>query len=342
MLGAIVAYFILLDLSQRADMAKIKYKYNPNTLNYEKIQLTKRDWFKKVATYGLVALFFAGIIVVLAWILFDSPKELHLKRENAQLKKQYELLNRDLERVETVLRDIEKRDDNIYRQILEAEPISKNVRSAGVGGVNRYTQLEGFENSSLVVESAKRLDKIAKRLYVQSKSFDDVIEMAKNKEEMLAAIPAVQPVPNKNLKRMASGYGYRIHPIYKVRKMHYGMDFSAPTGTEIFATGNGRVEKTVNTRRGFGKHVIIDHGYGYKTLYGHMSKINVRKGQVVKRGDVIGLVGNTGISSAPHLHYEVIKDGKKINPANFYFNDLSPEEYDLMIELSSKANQSFD
>ena len=243
-------------------MAKIKYKYNPNTLNYEKIQLTKRDLFAKIATYVLVGLFFAGIIIIAAWTFFDSPKELNLKRENAQLKKQYELLNRDMEQMEAVLRDIEKRDDNIYRQILEAEPISQNVRAAGVGGVNRYTHLEGYENSKLVIDASSRLDKIAKRLYVQSTSFDEVIEMAKNKEKMLASIPAIQPIPNKDLKRMASGFGMRIHPIYKVRKMHWGMDFSAPTGTNIFATGDGVVEKVVHSRRGLGKYVVINHGYG--------------------------------------------------------------------------------
>ena len=323
-------------------MAKIKYKYNPNTLNYEKIQLTFKDRLKKALTYALVGLFFAAIIVFFAYTFFDSPKELMLKRENAQLKTQYELIARDLSQMESVLADLERRDDNIYRQILESEPIPQSVRAAGVGGVNRYTHLEGYQNSELVVQTRQRIDKLKKRLYVQSKSFDEVVALAQNKEEMLASIPAVQPVPNKNLRRVASGFGYRIHPIYKVRKMHWGMDFSAPTGTEIFATGDGRVERVVKSRRGYGKHVIIDHGYGYKTLYAHMSQIDVRRGQKVKRGDVIGLVGNTGISSAPHLHYEVIKDGKKINPANFYFNDLTPEEYDLMIELSSSVNQSFD
>lgn len=323
-------------------MAKIKYKYNPNTLNYEKIQLTIKDRLKKGMTYVLVGLFFAMIIIFFAYTFLDSPKELMLKRENAQLRAQYELVSRDLDQLESVLADLERRDDNIYRQILESEPIPQSVREAGVGGVNRYIHLEGYENSELVVRTRRRIDKLKKRLYVQSKSFDEVVELARNKEEMLASIPAIQPVPNKNLRRVASGYGYRIHPIYKVRKMHWGMDFSAPTGTEIFATGDGVVAKVVNSRRGYGKHVIIDHGYGYETLYAHMSKIDVRRGQKVKRGDVIGLVGNTGISSAPHLHYEVMKDGKKINPANFYFNDLTPEEYDLMIELSSSVNQSFD
>lgn len=323
-------------------MAKIKYKYNPHTLNYEKIQLTIKDKLKKIFSYMLVGLFFAAVILALAYTFIDSPKELSLKRENAQLRKQYELLNRDLDQLSNVLSNIEKRDDNIYRQILESEPIPDNVRKAGVGGVNRYSNLEGYKFSDLVINTNKRLDQIAKRMYVQSKSFDEVVKLAKNKEKMLASIPAIQPVPNKNLKRMASGYGYRMHPIYKVKKMHWGMDFSAPKGTEVFATGDGTVEDVIVSRRGYGRHVVINHGYGYKTLYGHMSKIMVKPGQKVKRGDVIGLVGNSGVSTAPHLHYEVIKDGKKINPANFYFNDLTPEEYDKMIEMSSHTNQSFD
>lgn len=323
-------------------MAKIKYKYNPHTLNYEKIQLTIKDKLKTIFTYVLVGLFFAGIILAFAYTFFDSPKELSLKRENTQLRKQFELLNRDMNQLSKVLHNIEKRDDNIYRQILETEPIPENVRKAGVGGVNRYSNLEGYQYSELVINTNKRLDQIAKRMYVQSKSFDEVVKLAKNKEKMLASIPAIQPVPNKNLKRMASGFGYRMHPIYKVKKMHWGMDFSAPKGTKIFATGDGTVEDVIITRRGYGKHIVLNHGYGYKTLYGHMSKIMVKQGQKVKRGDVIGLVGNTGVSTGSHLHYEVIKDGKKINPANFYFNDLTPAEYDKMIELSSNTNQSFD
>lgn len=323
-------------------MAKVKYKYNPNTLNYEKIHLTFFDRLKKGFTYLLVGLFFAVIIIFLSYTFIDSPKELNLKRENAQLRQQFDYLSKDLDHLTAVLEDVERRDDNIYRQIFEAEPISKNVRTSGVGGVNRYTHLEGYENSNLVIDVTRKLDRISKRMYVQSKSFDEVVSLAKNKEQMLASIPAIQPIPNKDLKRMASGFGVRIHPIYKVPKMHWGMDFSAPTGTNIFATGDGVIVEVVNSRRGFGKHVVIDHGYGYETLYGHMSQIDVRKGQQVKRGDIIGLVGNTGGSTAPHLHYEVSKDGKKINPIYYYFNDLTPEEYDLMIELSSHANQSFD
>ena len=192
------------------------------------------------------------------------------------------------------------------------------------------------------MDTRKKLDQVASRAYIQSTSFDDVVEMARNKEAMLAAIPAIQPVANKSLKKMASGYGYRIHPIYKVRKMHWGTDFSAPTGTPIYATGDGKVTTYKRSRSGYGRHIVIDHGFGYKTLYGHMSKIEVRRGQRVKRGDVIGFIGSTGSSTAPHLHYEVMKDGRKINPINYFFNDLSPEEYEEMLIISSHSNQSFD
>ena len=323
-------------------MAKTKYKYNPDTLTYEKIKLSSWDKIRRGITYLIVFMLVSIGIVTISYNIFSSPKELMLERENEYLKDNYKRLNKELAQVEKVLSDIEERDDNIYRVIFEAEPISSNIRQAGVGGVNRYNSLEGYVDEEMVINTSKRLDQIAKQLYVQSKSYDEVIELATNKEEMLASIPAIQPIPNKNLKRMASGYGYRIHPVYKTRKLHTGMDFTSPTGTEIYATGNGKVVKVKKMRRGYGMHVVIDHGFGYSTLYGHMSKFNVRKGQKVKRGDVIGYVGNTGTSTAPHLHYEVMKDSKKINPINFYFNDLSPSEYDKMIEISSSANQSFD
>lgn len=324
-------------------MPQVRYKYNPNTLNYEKVKVTFTDRLKQVGSYLVLGLFFAAIILLVAYTFFDSPKEKMLRRENAFLKNQFELFNRDLGRIEKVLADIENRDDNIYRTIFEAEPIPESVRQVGVGGVNRYNYLSGFSVSDLVVDTRYQLDRLEKRLYIQSKSYDEVIELAKNKEEMLASIPAIQPVNNKELKRMASGFGNRIHPLYKVWKMHWGMDFSAPVGTEIYATGDGVVkEAKPRNRRGYGKYVVIDHGFGYETLYAHMSKINVRVGQKVKRGEIIGQVGNTGSSSAPHLHYEVVKDGQKINPINFFFNDLTPDEYDRLIEMSSHANQSFD
>lgn len=323
-------------------MAKTKYKYNPDTLTYEKIKLSTWEKIRKGLTY-LVSFILVSIgIIIISYNIFSSPKELMLERENDFLKDNYKRLNKELAQVEKVLNNIQERDDNIYRVIFEAEPIASSIRQAGVGGVNRYTDLEGYVNEDMVINTSKRLDQIAKQMYVQSKSYDEVIDLAKNKEYMLASIPAIQPIPNKNLKRMASGYGYRIHPVYKTRRLHTGMDFTSPTGTEIYSTGDGKVITVKKSRRGYGMHVVIDHGYGYQTLYGHMSKFNVRRGQKVKRGDVIGYVGNTGTSTAPHLHYEVHKDGKKINPINFYFNDLSPEEYDKMIEISSSANQSFD
>lgn len=324
-------------------MPQVRYKYNPSTLNYEKVEVTWVDRFKQIGSYLVLGLFFAAIILLVAYTFFDSPKEKMLRRENAFLRQQMELLDNDLERVEKVLADIENRDDNIYRTIFEAEPIPESVRQVGVGGVNRYNYLKGFDVSDFVVDTRYKLDKLEKRLYIQSKSFDEVIDLARNKEEMLASIPAIQPVSNKELKRMASGFGNRIHPLYKVWKMHWGMDFSCPKGTDIYVTGNGTVKEVHSrNRRGYGKYVVIDHGFGYETLYAHMSKINVRRGQKVKRGEVIGQVGNTGTSSAPHLHYEVIKDGKKINPINFFFNDLSPDQYDRMIDMASHANQSFD
>ena len=212
-----------------------------------------------------------------------------------------------MEQISSVLEDIQERDDHIYRVIFEAEPISDNIRKAGFGGINRYRKLEGYENSELATETYRKLDQISKQLYIQSKSYDDVMDMARKKEEMLASIPAIQPVSNKKLKRIASGYGYRIDPHYKTTAFHAGMDFTASTGTPIYATGNGKVVRADNTSRGYGNHIRIDHGYGYVTLYAHMSKIKAHVGQKVKRGDIIGYVGNTGKSKGPHLHYEVRK-----------------------------------
>ncbi|RLD65410.1 MAG: M23 family peptidase [Bacteroidetes bacterium] len=323
-------------------MTKTKYKYNPNTLTYEKVKLSAKQLLIKALVFVFAGLMFGGITTIIAYNVFNSPKELMLERELDYMKDNFKRMNKELASYEKVLFDMEERDDNIYRVIFEAEPISPSIRNVGVGGVNRYANLEGFDNDEMIINTNKRLDKIAKKLFIQSKSYDEVIDLALNKELLLASIPAIQPIPNKNLKRMASGYGMRIHPIYKTRKFHSGMDFTAPTGTVIYATGDGVISKTKKSRRGFGNHITIDHGFGYKTIYAHMSKFNVKKGQKVKRGDVIGFVGNTGTSTAPHLHYEVWKNNKRINPINFYFNDLTPDEYDRMIKLSSSANQSFD
>ncbi len=323
-------------------MSRTKYRFNTKTLSYEKIERGWRQSLTRVAAFVAASSTFGLIFFFVISNYVDSPKEKLLKRENSYLKAQYDLLSERMNQATSVLADIQRRDDEIYRVIFEAEPISEEVREAGFGGVNRYKKLEGYKNSELVVESAKKIDQISKQLYIQSKSYDEVFKMAKSKEKMIASIPAIQPIPNKNLKRMASGYGMRMHPIHKIWKKHTGMDFSAERGTEIYATGDGKVIHAEKSRRGYGYHIIIDHGYGYQTLYGHMQSFNVRRGQKVSRGEIIGYVGNTGTSVAPHLHYEVIRNGEKINPINFYFNDLSPEEYDQMIEISSQSNQSFD
>lgn len=323
-------------------MAKVKYYYNPETLSYQKLEKTTKDRVRSVLLFLSASGLFAVLMLLALFTFFDSPKEKQLKRELEQMTFQYELLNDRMDQVQVVMDDIQERDDHIYRVIFETDPIPASIRKSGFGGVNRYKKLEGYQNSKLIVETTKKIDQLSKQVVIQSKSFDEVIEQAKRKEDMLSSIPAIQPVANKDLKRMASGYGYRIDPIYKTRKFHAGMDFSAPTGTPIYSTGDGKVTRADSRSSGYGRHVRIDHGYGYLTLYGHMSKILVRPGQTIKRGEIIGYVGNTGKSVGPHLHYEVHKNGKPVNPVNFYFNDLSPEEYEIMIELSSQPTQSLD
>jgi hypothetical protein len=323
-------------------MSKSKYYYDKKTLSFKKIESNWKSKIKSTLAFVSVSLCFAAVMVVVAFKYFDSPKEKILIRELDKMTLQYQSLNKDLEQIEAVLDNIKDRDDNIYRVIFEADPIPNSVRKAGMGGVNKYEDLDGYNNSSLLIASTKKVDQISKQLYIQSKSFDEVIEMATKKSDMMASIPAIQPVSNKQLKRIASGYGRRIDPYYKKPKYHYGVDFSAPQGTPIYATGNGTIKKLKKSRRGFGNHIVIDHGYGYQSLYAHMSKFNVRANQKVKRGDIIGFVGNTGKSTAPHLHYEVHKGGKKVNPAYYFHNDLSPEEFDRMLELAAQENQSFD
>jgi murein DD-endopeptidase MepM/ murein hydrolase activator NlpD len=323
-------------------MAKVKYYYDTKTLSYKKIERTKLNMLLRILLFVSSSSAIALCLVLLFFTLFDSPKEKELKREINNLLVQYELLEEKISNSSIILDELQERDDNIYRVIFEADPIDASIRKAGFGGINRYKKYEGFKHSELISDLNRKVDKLSKAIYVQSKSFDDVLEMVQNKEEMLGHIPAIQPVANKNLKRMASGYGYRIHPIYKTRKFHWGMDFSAPRGTPVYATGNGKVEKVKRSRRGYGNQVKIDHGFGYKTFYAHLEKYTVRKNQKVKRGDLIGYVGTSGISTAPHLHYEVIKGKRKLNPVYFYFSDLTAEEYDKMLELASQENQSLD
>ena len=323
-------------------MPLTKYKFNPDSLSFDKVRLGV-----KALLLRLLAYFMGSVIVaVLYWVIFsaffESPKEKALEREVEQMTIQYDLIHREMGNVENVLEDLQKTDDNLYRTIFEAEPIPSTLREGGAGGVNRYKALEGYNNSKLVIETADRLDRIRKRIYVQSRSFDDLISLAKKKEDMLRSVPAIIPISNKDLTRTASGFGLRIHPIYKIIKFHYGMDFTAPAGAEVYATGNGVIIGVLSSKRGLGNHIILDHGFGYTSIYAHLSSFNVRVGQKVQRGDVIGFVGSTGTSVANHLHYEIKLNGVNIDPVNYYFEDLSSEEYVRMIEIASKTGQSFD
>ncbi|MGY5354457.1 M23 family metallopeptidase [Wenyingzhuangia sp. IMCC45467] len=323
-------------------MAKAKFYYDSDTLSYQPIEKNTKRILRNSILY-IFAVFLIGLIGFVAFsAILKSPSERATLKELNNLKFNYELLEKRMEESDAILQEIQQRDNNVYRVIFEAEPISEDERSAGFGGVNRYKNLNGFKNSELIKEATKKMDILAKRLVIQSKSLDEIVKLAKNKSEMLASIPAIQPVANKDLKRMASGYGIRIHPIYKTRRMHWGMDFSAPQGTNIYATGDGVIKSAKKSRKGFGNHVVINHGFGYETTYAHMSTFYVRTGQKVKRGDLIGLVGSTGSSTAPHLHYEVKKGNQKLNPVYFYHNDLTPEEYEAMLVLSSQENQSLD
>jgi len=329
-------------LTNTEDLAKVRYQFNTKSLSYERVKLTIKEKTVRFLSFAGTGIVFAALGVLFAYNTFDSPREKALEREVDQIRLEYDLLNQRLSDMYLVLGDLQDRDDNIYRVVFEAEPIPNEVRKAGFGGVNRYEKYKSLENSDLVVETMQKVDILSKQLVVQSKSYDEIFTMIKSKTAMLSAIPAIQPVNNKDLKRMASGFGYRTDPIYKTTKFHAGMDFASPIGTEIYSTGDGIVIRADADASGYGNHVRINHGFGYMTLYGHMSRINVRPGQRVKRGDIIGFVGNTGKSVGPHLHYEVHKDGQAVNPVNFYYNDLSAEDYARMIELSGTENQAFD
>lgn len=323
-------------------MKKVKYTYNPKSLRYEKYVESAWKKFRVVLGFLSAASVFAFIIVYLAYTYLDSPKEKKLKRELSQLQYQYDLLNDKLGEMNDALADLQDRDDNIYRVIFEAEPIPASVREAGFGGANRFEELAGYDDEDLMKSSWQKLKQTRYKMYIQSKSYDVLASLIKTKAEMLASIPAIQPVANKDLKRIGSGFGVRIDPIYKVPRMHEGIDFTAPIGTPIYATGNGVVSLVDYGSRDYGNHIILTHGYGYQTLYGHMSRIKMKIGQKVNRGDVIGYVGNSGKSTGPHCHYEVIKNGKKINPINFFYSDLSPEEFQQLLELADRNGQSLD
>ncbi len=324
-------------------MSKVKYYYDSDTLSYRKVER------KKGRTIGFVLLFITASVLMGLILLItvfnsgiDTPKERRLERENANYALQLSILQSEMDLASKVLENVQQRDNEIYRVLLDANPIPDEVRKAGFGGVNRYENLQGYENSEMIIESHKRMDQITKQLDIQSKSLDEIARLSEDKEKLLAAIPAIQPVSNEDLTRMASGFGYRTDPFTKARKKHWGMDFTAPRGTPVYATGDGTVSRADATASGYGKHIRITHGYGYESLYAHLSKYNVRKGQKVKRGDLIGFVGSTGRSEAPHLHYEIFKDKERINPIHFYYGKLSPAEFDELLKQSLQENQSLD
>lgn len=323
-------------------MAKIKYYYDTESCKYVRVQRKPIDVVLNVVGVISLTLIMAGGLLWLSSNYFESPKELILKNEVKELEFYYQDLKQKVDNLDKILTDMSYRDDNIYRVVLGAEPIDKSIREAGVGGAERYTDIRSkdINHEDLIVQLNEAVDKLRRKVYIESKSHDEVIELAENKEKLFAAIPAIQPVPKKLTVVLASGYGIRIHPIYKVRKMHHGIDFAAPIGTPIYAAADGTIDNVEISFTGYGKKVEIDHGFGYRTRYAHMHMFVVRNGQRVKRGDLIGYVGDTGLSTAPHLHYEVFINGTQVNPVHYFFNDLNPAEYAKIIELASIENQS--
>ena len=325
-------------------MGRSKFYYDKKSLSYKEIKLSKKDRFLNFLSFFLASFFFGTIclLILISTPLINTPTELSQARELNNFELQFDILNKKLAQLENVLENIEERDNNIYRVLFEANPIDEDIRKAGFGGVNRYENLEGYENSELVVETTKKIDILTKQLVIQSKSLDDIEKLVKDKQKMLAAIPSIQPVKNNDLTRIASGYGMRTDPFDKSRKMHGGIDFAAPRNTPVYAASNGKIVRADNRSIGYGKHIRIDHAYGFVTLYAHLNSYNVKRGQDVKKGDIIGFVGTTGRSKGLHLHYEVIKDGKKVNPVNYFYGNLTPEEFDEVLRISVEENQSLD
>ena len=322
-------------------MRKVYYIYNPKTRTYERVYPTMRQRVMSYLRRLFVGMGFGAGSFLLLLLIFGSPSEKNLRIENAKMQAQFQILSSRLDEALTVVQRLEQRDDNLYRVIMQADPVNEQLRNASYGNTNRYEELMDLANSNLVLNTAQKMDVLSRRLYIQSKSFDEVVELCKQHDDMLGCIPAIQPVSNHDLKRTASGYGVRIDPIYKTVKFHSGMDFSANSGTPIYVTGNGRVIKA-GWEGLYGKCITVDHGFGYVTKYAHMSKIIARVGQKVVRGEIIGEVGSTGKSTGPHLHYEVHVKGKVVNPVNYYFMDLSADDYDKMVELAANHGKVYD
>ena len=323
-------------------MKKIKYYYNTNTLRYEKLETPLRVRLLRVFGFLAAALVTAALISYVAFQFIGSPREKILAQQNIAMKENYNELETELESIEKQMKELEKRDNDVYRAIFEANPIPDSARAKELEDELEIAKVERIKDHQLEASTTGTLNNLKNRIAAQKKSYDEADDFVKDKEKLLAHTPAIQPVSNKDLNRVASGYGYRIDPVYKTTKFHAGLDFSAPQGTPIYATADGTVSTAGNSGNGYGNHVIINHGYGYETLYGHMVRVKAKNGQTVNRGEVIGWVGSTGKSTGPHCHYEVHKYGEKINPIYFFFNDLSPEQFDLLLKKAAASNQSLD
>lgn len=324
-------------------MAKQKhYIFNQLTQDFEVLETSKSRTFMRILLISLSVLGIAFLFAILLFTFIKSPKEKAQARELEYMKLKYEILNDRLDDLEALMTDMEQRDNNLYRMMFEADPIPSQVRRSGFSDADRYADLYGYMNSDLVVSAARKLDIISSQLYNQSVSYDSLFVMARNKSDMLAHIPAIFPLKEIEVKYISSYFGYRPDPIYKIEKFHSGMDFTAAMGTEAYATGDGVVYDVERNDWGYGNVVILDHGYGYKTRYAHLLKPAVRKGQKVKRGQVIGYIGATGKATGVHLHYEVLKNDNQIDPINFFYQDLTPDEYDLILQQSTLPTQTMD
>lgn len=323
-------------------MKKIKYTYNTHTLRYEKLITPLRVKLLRIFGFLAAILVSAFIIVTLAQKYFPSAAERKLSQENANLKYGYKVLEAQISDLEQRMASLETRDNQVYRAIFESDPVPDSARAKMTEKLAELKNITGMSQEQLVVSASNALNRLNNRLIFQSKSFEKIGDLIDKKEDLLAAIPAIQPLSNKQLERVASGFGYRIDPVYKIPKMHAGLDFTANTGTPIYATADGTVQEAGFNAGGYGNHVVINHGFGYETLYAHMVRIKAKRGQKVKRGEVIGWVGSTGKSTGPHLHYEVHKNGTPVDPVYFFYNDLTPEQYDRLLKLAATRNQSFD
>ena len=323
-------------------MKKIKYFYNTNSLRYEKLETPLRVKLLRIFGFLAAAVVTAAIISFFAFRFIGSPNEKLLNLENERLQDKYHQLNDQVKATQEQMSELVKRDNEVYRAIFEANPIPDSARARALAQEQEIARVENMRSADLVNSIINSLNSLGHYISAQKKSYAEIDNLLKNKEQLLVSTPAIQPVSNKDLTRVASGFGYRIDPIYKTVKLHAGLDFAAPQGTPIYATANGTITVAGNTGNGYGNHVVINHGYGYETLYGHMVKVKARVGQQIKRGEVIGYVGSTGKSTGPHCHYEVHKNGQKIDPVYFFYNDLTPEQYDLLLKRAAAANQSFD